>query len=760
MKSSLPGVSRRRSPLGILFCSLFAPTLAFAAALSLTSCGTAPASTAVTCTTNTPSGTSTASSSTCTDPVTNISVTISPATVSVNVVTEQLFTASISGGTNGIAIWEVNNVQGGNDTIGRIDSNGLYHAPVNVPSPNSVTVAAVSFEDQKVSATSTVTIVPAPVVTLTPPASLTVSSGTANTLTFSATETGGTTNTILWSVGPVNGLPIEGGNSTLGTINANGVYSAPATPPGGQTVTVTASAADSPTSSASANVTIAGYSTSSLGGQFAFSLSGSTASGQFFRAGSFAANSSGLLTSVTEDVATATSATTTPIVSTGTYTVGADGRGALFFNDGLTPAQFDFVLVNATQLQIIGFDSSGTASGQATAQDASTFTGAPSTALNGTYVFDFSGVDATKGLSQIGEFTADGAGNVTQATIDINDGGTLTSPSIWVSKTACVPPPMTTPTSPPPSSYSVGSNGRGTLTLNTYDPASCNATASYALNFYVVSRGAAKFVGANTTLGTTGTPLTVDGYTMQQTPGAAFNNASLKGGYAFLLSGSGLGGTIATAGVFQADGAGKITTTAGAVDENVAPAPAGEPVTDTPIIANPTGDLYSVASNGRGTATFTTATRTYTFVFYIGAAGSTSTAVFQETDSGIVSDGVFSLQQGGPFALSSIQGNYAIQTSGTSSGSLQALTGQLDANGAGATQATPPSVIDLNTGGTLQPGLTVTGAYLTPDANGRSAFSLAPVSNSYAAYIVSPSQIFLLGLQPTQVAAGTLLKQF
>ena len=320
----------------------------------------------MTCTTTTSTSSSTTSTSTCTDPVTNISVTISPATVSVNVVTTQQFLDAIQGGTNSVAIWQVNGMTGGNDTVGRIDSNGLYHAPATVPSPATVTVAAVSFEDQKVSATSTVTITPAPVVAITSPsAPVTVSSGAANTVTFSATETGGTTNTILWYVGPVGGLGVLGGNATLGTISASGVYTPPLTPPIGQTVTVTAAAQDSPTSTATLAVTISGYSTSSLQGQFAFSMAGSNASGHFFRAGSFVADGAGNLNSVLEDVNTSSGATTTPISTTGTYTVGADGRGTLQFNDGLTPASFNFVLVNGTQLQIIGFDATGTAAGQA-----------------------------------------------------------------------------------------------------------------------------------------------------------------------------------------------------------------------------------------------------------------------------------------------------------------------------------------------------------------------------------------------------------
>ena len=126
----------------------------------------------------------------------------------------------------------------------------------------------------------------------------------------------------------------------LGTISSTGVYTSPLTPPIGQTVTVTAVAQDSPNSTASLPVTIAGYSFSSFQGPFAFSLSGTNASGHFARAGSFVANGAGGLGSVLEDVTTPTSATSTPIVTTGSYTSGADGRGTLKFNDGLIAREF------------------------------------------------------------------------------------------------------------------------------------------------------------------------------------------------------------------------------------------------------------------------------------------------------------------------------------------------------------------------------------------------------------------------------------
>src|ERR1700680_694673 len=91
--SGISKCQKRGAVRGFLFLVLLA------AATALTSCGTAPVSTAVVCTTTT--------LSTCTDPVTNISITVSPATVSVNVVTAEQFFAAIQGGTNNVAIWKV-----------------------------------------------------------------------------------------------------------------------------------------------------------------------------------------------------------------------------------------------------------------------------------------------------------------------------------------------------------------------------------------------------------------------------------------------------------------------------------------------------------------------------------------------------------------------------------------------------------------------------------------------------------------------------
>jgi YD repeat-containing protein len=71
------------------------------------------------------------------------------------------------------------------------------------------------------------------------------------TLQFAASEVGSPTSDITWTV---NGIP--GGDATVGTISAVGLYTAPATIPSPPTVTATATLLDDATVSASATVAI------------------------------------------------------------------------------------------------------------------------------------------------------------------------------------------------------------------------------------------------------------------------------------------------------------------------------------------------------------------------------------------------------------------------------------------------------------------------------------------------------------------------
>jgi hypothetical protein len=88
------------------------------------------------------------------------SVMVAPSTVSVRVGQTQQLAAVVQGTGNfsNAVTWAVNNVAGGNATVGTISATGLYTAPATVPSPNPVTVTAVSVADSTKSGTAQVTV--------------------------------------------------------------------------------------------------------------------------------------------------------------------------------------------------------------------------------------------------------------------------------------------------------------------------------------------------------------------------------------------------------------------------------------------------------------------------------------------------------------------------------------------------------------------------------------------------------------------------
>ena len=63
---------------------------------------------------------------------------------SVRLLATSQFTATVSGTSNQSVTWQVNNVAGGNSSVGTISGTGLYTAPSALPSPTSVTITALS----------------------------------------------------------------------------------------------------------------------------------------------------------------------------------------------------------------------------------------------------------------------------------------------------------------------------------------------------------------------------------------------------------------------------------------------------------------------------------------------------------------------------------------------------------------------------------------------------------------------------------------
>ncbi len=204
------------------------------------------------------------------------------------------FTATVfgTGSFDHSVQWYVNAAAGGDASDGLISSSGNYCAPANLPSTNPVTIKAVANGDTTKSGSATTTVV-----------SIQVSPGQAQlyvngTQQFSATVAG-TSSSVSWQV---SGIP--GGNSTVGIISANGLYTAPAQVTN-QNIAVEAVLSAANSIYASANLTVSGLINISpsnpqveYGGtqQFTAQVIGSSDTQVSWRATYGSINSSGLYT--------------------------------------------------------------------------------------------------------------------------------------------------------------------------------------------------------------------------------------------------------------------------------------------------------------------------------------------------------------------------------------------------------------------------------------------------------------------------------
>ncbi|MCX6595796.1 MAG: DUF1800 family protein [Acidobacteria bacterium] len=93
-----------------------------------------------------------------------VTVSVSPATVTISTGNTQAFTATVTNAPNSAVTWSVNGIAGGNATVGTIGSSGIYTAPAARPTPSVVTITATSVASAGAQAAASVTIqAPAPV---------------------------------------------------------------------------------------------------------------------------------------------------------------------------------------------------------------------------------------------------------------------------------------------------------------------------------------------------------------------------------------------------------------------------------------------------------------------------------------------------------------------------------------------------------------------------------------------------------------------
>src|SRR6266566_416913 len=157
---------------------------------------------------------------------------LSPTTATVPIGGSQQFTSSVlyAFSTGKTLIWAVNGIQGGNSTVGTIDSIGLYTAPSKINPPSSVQVIATSVSDPTVSDTSTLTLsssITFSPIAFSPPAPLLIE----NADTLSASLTGDPYNqSVTWSIGGCSAATPA--TSVCGSISAStGLFTPPSIVP-------------------------------------------------------------------------------------------------------------------------------------------------------------------------------------------------------------------------------------------------------------------------------------------------------------------------------------------------------------------------------------------------------------------------------------------------------------------------------------------------------------------------------------------------
>jgi hypothetical protein len=348
---------------------------------------------------------------------------------------------------------------------------------------------------------------------------------------------------------------------------------------------------------------------------------------------------------------------------------------------------------NDTDIRIIEFDDKdGTGMRGSGVLKASSINNVAPAQLKGGYAFGFRGYDThSQPFAVVGSFQADGSGNITSGSVDLNDNGAVSnSTSVTGSGTP-------------------GDLG-GLITLK---------FGSTTLNFdyYQVSPTELLTTSADQTSATI--PM-VSGLVLQQS--GAFTNASFTGANLLEMSGAAVQNAVyipdVTLGLFTSDGKGNVTAS---YDEFKASLLPPQTYTATYTVGATTG--RTPITSGGTKAVLYLVSNTKAFVF--GADASTSS-------------GLVEAQSGSPFTNASLKGNYL---GGTIPWPVINVVSLVAADGNGNVQFTS----DLSGSTGLMQDVTTAGTYSVA-GTGRAALTVAGDSTPAIFYVVSPTKtVFLSG---------------
>ena len=236
-------------------------------------------------------------------------------------------------------------------------------------------------------------------------------------------------------------------------------------------------------------------------------------------------------------------------------------------------------------------------------------------------------------------------------------------------------------------------------------------------------------------------------------PSGNFSNASLKGQYAFSMSGTelcaGFSSAFTRVGSVTADGNGHIT--GGLEDVNVCTG------VFTLQFSN---SNYSISADGRGTLHLTNNTGTTNYSITL---SSSSQGVIAQTDLNSTASGSFQRQNTAAFSNPAIAGDYVFDVAGINVRlNPESVIGRFTADGAGGINS---GLFDSNEAGTpSNQQLFPAGAFYQVDTNGdgtnfgRGTANIA--GHNFAFYIVDATRLKLLGTDfPTEFSGEAFAQQ-
>jgi hypothetical protein len=283
-------------------------------------------------------------------------------------------------------------------------------------------------------------------------------------------------------------------------------------------------------------------------------------------------------------------------------------------------------------------------------------------AMSGSFAYLMKGFDANGAVAIAGSFHADGTGKITGGVEDINRAGTGPQTNLAID--------------PSSSSYTLGADGRGCMTVAT---AAGQQTFRYSVAAF--SNGAP----------TSGNIIEFDDKTGEGTRGSgilraqdasSFSNEKLTSGYSFGLSGFGAAGEhVALAGMFTADGKGNIV--GGNFDRN----DAGSLTANSSKLIG-TYSIPAGSTTGRGTINATLNGAPFTFAAYMVNSGEVILAGMDQVSATNQITSGEALASAGPFSNGILAGSHmlretAMSRSGTNPGT-RATIGVLTFDGTNA----------------------------------------------------------------------------